>query len=591
MKFKKTIALIMALLFVFSAFAGCNPSTGDPANDRPSNSPEGDSSPAGTDKPAADGEGSDWHLDFTTVDMTETPSPSKRVLYLEGSWYDMGYQYAQQAPEALMRILLYAGGNSVMESYGGPEGMLADEKVATRVANIEAAAPEMIELWHGMADGLGVDFAWIVMSEARVQPAGCSHLAAWGDATADGEMVCGSNLDLAAGDSMYRPTVVARPDNGNAFISVNGFSYSVAVMNDKGVVTLASRGQNAGEGDKTDDGIPGTSNGTLVCAQANTAKEAVDLYINEKGASNGDNFHCIDPTIAYMVEHTAAKNFVRTGAENDYGYQVYGQGDYTVASNGFLGDIMQDSLETFWLDNLPRYWTEERYVIENYGNVNINTISDALSSTRVYIPENWEQWLEDNGVTWFVGDERNNVGEGKVYDWEGQTGWVDFDWNPAGVGLWSPENRTINYGPTCRTLCEPAKLNFYVMVGCRDTVNAKQPNAAGTYMKLHLGDSTESINADAGTWAEYLIFYASRDVSRSGAKDTVRNEYLNMAKQARFEGMNYTALASSATDEDEARLYYGIATSAYCRAQCYAQMASDNPNVIEMDDNTGYFMG
>ena len=584
---QRPIAVLLLLAFVAALFSGCAdaaPSSGQTAGSAPSSSKT-------PEAPQGDEAQPDWYLDFSSIDPAEPPSPTKQVLYLEGSWYEMGYQYAQQAPEALLRILLYAGGNAVMESYGGPEGLLADEAIAQRVENIRQSAPELVEVWQGMADGLGVDLAWIVLSECRVQPAGCSHMSAWGDATSDGAMVCGSNLDLAADDTLYRPAVIARPEGGNAFISINGFSYSVAVMNDKGVVAMASRGQNAGEGDMTNDGIQGTISGVLVAAKANNAKEALDLYVGQYGASNGDNFHCVDPQTAYLVEHTSAKDFVRAGEENEYGYPVYGQGDYIVASNGFLGDIMQDSLETFWLDNLPRYWTEERYILESYGDVNINTISNALSSTRTYIPENWEQWLEENGVTWFVGDERQNVGEGKVYNWNGETGWIDFDWDPAGVGLWAPENRTIDYGPTTRTICEPENRNMYIMVGCRNTINAKHPDATGTYVKLHLGEDMASTNEEAATWAKYMIFYASRDVDRAGGEDKQRVEYLDMAKQARFEGLNYTSLARSSLDPDEQRLYYGKATSAYGRAQCYAQMAMDDPTQIPLDGNTQYFMG
>ena len=217
----------------------------------------------------------------------------------------------------------------------------------------------------------------------------------------------------------------------------------------------------------------------------------------------------------------------------------------------------------------------------------------ALVADLIYgLPsQTQEQWLEENGVTWFVGDERQNVGEGKVYNWNGETGWIDFDWDPAGVGLWAPENRTIDYGPTTRTICEPENRNMYIMVGCRNTINAKHPDATGTYVKLHLGEDMASTNEEAATWAKYMIFYASRDVDRAGGEDKQRVEYLDMAKQARFEGLNYTSLARSSLDPDEQRLYYGKATSAYGRAQCYAQMAMDDPTQIPLDGNTQYFMG
>ena len=80
-----------------------------------------------------------------------------------------------------------------------------------------------------------------------------------------------------------------------------------------------------------------------------------------------------------------------------------------------------------------------------------------------------------------------------------------------------------------------------------------------------------------------MLFLGARDIDQSNAYGSEREESLDTAKKAFFKGESYTDLARLATDKEEQLAYYGKATSAFCRAQCYAQLAQDDPKAVIRD--------
>jgi len=153
------------------------------------------------------------------------------IVILNGSDFQLGYQYAQQ----VMQIY----GPWIMERKAGrvfSESELVhlhqwEQQLATY-------APEIIPLCKGWAKGAsdaGVRMSYEDVLEiwcsalppekdymgsggarmADVPPIGCSGVAAWGRATRDGRLVTGSAGDF---DLTYTVTIVAFPESGNNYV-------------------------------------------------------------------------------------------------------------------------------------------------------------------------------------------------------------------------------------------------------------------------------------------------------------------------------------------------------------------------------------
>ena len=64
------------------------------------------------------------------------------------------------------------------------------------------------------------------------------------------------------------------------------------------------------------------------------------------------------------------------------------------------------------------------------------------------------------------------------------------------------------------------------------------------------------------------------------AYDALRNEDLNTAKAAVYEGMSYVDMAGCEDDYTAKLTYYSKAATAYGKAHCYAQLAQNNPSKL-----------
>lgn len=153
------------------------------------------------------------------------------VVILQGSDFEMGYQYAQQV------IQIY--GSWIMERKSGRVFSESElEHLRQWEQQLVTYAPEIISLCQGWAKGAsdaGVRMFYEDVLEiwcsalppetdymgsggarmADVPPIGCSGVAAWGRATHDGRLVTGSAGDF---DPTYTVTIVAFPSSGNNYI-------------------------------------------------------------------------------------------------------------------------------------------------------------------------------------------------------------------------------------------------------------------------------------------------------------------------------------------------------------------------------------
>ena len=278
------------------------------------------------------------------------------VIVLQGSDYDMGYQYYQQVDQLF--------GSSILKGMQVPGGFTDQQILALKAYQwyIQKYTPEYIDMFKGMAAAatdVGVPLTYTEVLANYVgttaypgtEPAGsgsgtlpptCSAWAAWGKTTTDGRLITGQEMDPPWGDFGNNDyvAVVAYPATGNAYVNVTqpGQLASIPVMpgiNNKGVAT----GGNAGEGWRTSDtgtGAYRVEAGLIphILRFADSAAAAKDLWLS---------FHAPDSwnmTIsdvngnAFVVESTGA--FQKVRKPGDFGERdfIYSRNNYFTAEGG-----------------------------------------------------------------------------------------------------------------------------------------------------------------------------------------------------------------------------------------------------------------
>ena len=152
------------------------------------------------------------------------------VILLQGTDFEMGYQYAQQLVQIFGPwILKQKAGRAFSQEQ---LGYLRKWEV-----EIRKYAPELLELCRGWAAGASAagipmtyedvldlwtghnppakDYFGIDLVLERLPSVACSGAAAWGRATVDGQLITGSSGDH---DCTHMVTIVAFPKTGNNFI-------------------------------------------------------------------------------------------------------------------------------------------------------------------------------------------------------------------------------------------------------------------------------------------------------------------------------------------------------------------------------------
>lgn len=509
-----------------------------------------------------------------TYDVNEDPPATKNIVFVKGSWEEMGFQFGQQAKDAVQRNVA-SGYRVALDKYGSFDKAMKGVSKYTDV--IQERAPELLALWKGMADGAELDYDKVLLSQISYNPEDefCSTISIWGDKSASENLIAGVNSDGSSYGSVYMPAVVAFPDEGNAFIGYSGFVTN-GLMNEKGLVVMSSQGQESGKGD-IGYGIPTRAGGFHVAWSCDNAKQAKDTYIDEKlGPGTGENLHVSDiDGNAFVVEHTNDSDMVRTDKD-------FGNGSYTIATNGFLIEGMWDSLhkdDGFWDDCLPRYWTEEKIIQDNGAANTIDSINNALGCNSYYVDENWYS---------YVWDEENFIGYKEIENgvWEKDI----WDISDRYTGFWTPENREPGTKCVMRGIMDPANQNMYVMSGCRDTNISVLPKGTGNFWRMTLGKNESDMTAHAKQYAQIQIYLGARDIDtalENGTDTAAREKSLAKAKSLLLKGIAYEDQAGCSEDKNERLMYMGKAASAYCAAQCYAQKAQDDPSKL-IRDGEGY---
>lgn len=293
------------------------------------------------------------------------------LVILEGSSYEMGYQYAQQ----LVQIF----GPWVLEKKAQrrfPDEAIAEIKKWEE--QIARHAPEILEMCRGWGQGardLGIDMSYTDVLEIwtghmppkttymgrgdRISdappPITCSGLGAWGRATKDGRLVTGSSGDH---DPSFPVVIMAYPDTGNNFmfttfsavgdITLVGSQHMFGFpgINNKGLAYIEHGGQPRIIEPKNcwGYGLRRATSVFHILRYANSAKEALAMEmsfpIGDVGMDNGTvgGFYA-DSGYGYVLESRKDPVIVR-----ESGYM--GETDFLYANNSAMH---KDAAQAGWM--------------------------------------------------------------------------------------------------------------------------------------------------------------------------------------------------------------------------------------------------
>lgn len=297
------------------------------------------------------------------------------IVILQGSDYEMGYQYAQQ--------LIQIFGPWILEQKAGQS--LSDEEFMTLKkweAEIGKYAPEILDLcqgWSAGATNTGVSMSYFDVLDLwaghqppahdyfgglpEIGPPLCSGVAAWRKATVDGRLITGSSGDHDCG---YMVTVVAFPETGNNFIftpfGATGdvptagplFMFGHPGMNNKGVAYVHHGGgpMMIEPREYWGYGIRRAVSVLHILRFANSAREAQEMEMSYPIGDIGPGDHAsvggfyADSDYGYIIESRSKPLIIREAG-------LMGETDFLYANNSA---IHPDVSLTEWMQRTKDDW-------------------------------------------------------------------------------------------------------------------------------------------------------------------------------------------------------------------------------------------
>jgi hypothetical protein len=205
-----------------------------------------------------------------------------RVLHLEGTPYEMGYQQGTLLKDdikELVHFLFEVKAKDLKLEVAGLNLLNPKRAIGGIAATQRKFVPERFhEELRGVADGAGMDVQDIVTANFIPEMFHCSGFALSGSATKDGTLYHGRILDYGCDWRLQEHAVltVAKPDGKIPFVNVTyaGFIGSVTGMNAKKI----SVGEMGGRGLGHWDGVPMSFLVRMVLEEANTLDQAIAVF-------------------------------------------------------------------------------------------------------------------------------------------------------------------------------------------------------------------------------------------------------------------------------------------------------------------------
>jgi hypothetical protein len=299
------------------------------------------------------------------------------VIVLQGSDFDMGYQYAQQ----LVQIF----GKWILQMKAGKAFTESEKQILSKWEDqLKIHAPELLPFCRGWAAGAadaGVPMSYedvldiwtghqepvasvMGLAEALPKTAAplCSGIAAWGRATTDGKLFTGSSGDH---DVSFMVTIMTFPETGNSFVYTPfGATGDVAKlgpmymtghpgMNSKGVAYVEHGGEPRYIEPREHWGY-GIRKGAAVfhiLRFANSAGDAREMELSMPIGDVGTNFGSVggffaDSKYGYILESRKEPVIVRESG-------VMGETDFLFVNNSAMHPEVK---QAEWLKNDAENW-------------------------------------------------------------------------------------------------------------------------------------------------------------------------------------------------------------------------------------------
>jgi hypothetical protein len=278
------------------------------------------------------------------------------IVILQGSDYEMGFQYGEQACAYLDRTR-EAKWASALQRFSREEVLRA---LKANQSFVVLYTPEWIDFMRGMADGatrsgFPMTYTDVMLMNCTLPdpktsfypedadkdalpPKRCSVASAWGSATADGRLIGIDTLDTS--DVAHAVLIVAYPDRGNAYMcgADAGEIGDHFLMNDKGFFLGNSGGGGSPRPEDDGYGIAWACSLPYLVRFCDGAFEARDLVMTWQ-INTPENFHFVDVRgNACVVEKTAAVQAVRKPGD-------FGEKDFMFSTNNYLSPEMKVTKE------------------------------------------------------------------------------------------------------------------------------------------------------------------------------------------------------------------------------------------------------
>jgi hypothetical protein len=544
------------------------------------------------------------------------------VIVLQGSDYEMGYQYAQQLVQVFGSwILENKTGRSFSEKQKKHMSLWEDEH--------RKHIPWLIEFIQGWVQGANdngvpmsyedVLYLWVgdmapskdfISQEGlpEIPPMACSGMAAWGSATPDGKLVTGSTGDH---ELSYQVIIVAYPDDGNAFIySAFGATGAIAgggdfwffghpAMNSKGLAYV-----HHGGGPKFLEpkrywgyGVRRAASVMHIMRYADSAKTALDMEmampigdIGKGDQATVGGFYA-DDNYGYVIEGRKEPIAIREAG-------LMGETDFLYANNSA---IHPDAVESEWMSSKKDQWTWDPHggwrPKEAVGMTKSIGLFFQWASGRLSTSD---MMIRGMMMSYTNSCERNNYvftmldrAKGKI-----DTEYLKMMYRNGGrlpVGSWDKivkdykktgdwgEISTGHASNALTAVMKPSEGLFYLCTGpAKRGLTPLLPggivpiyNETNAFWEIKLSSSPADVAAYAKQRAQEYIDEASSEFTKLETSDAAYEplkRLLNIARSELEEGKAHEESAKKA-DGNESPYNWAKATRSYTRAQVRAKQA------------------
>lgn len=477
----------------------------------------------------------DRYLDYNAA----APPPAMReIIFLKGTPYEMGRQYGSQAKNMIKRNFCIVASDA-LKNYSKEEIV---QRVKALTADLPVRTPEIHQFYKGIADGAGMSQGDIALINVQLWMSipylMCSTIGAKGNATADGKLIAGVNGDVTYNMSGYGVTLVAFPDEGNAFVTLPqlaGQMGSNFAMNEKGLIITFDGGESECEGDKTFGYADFISAMVYVAWKSDAAQEAADRLRALKVAG-GWIYLLGDSSGTLMVnEHTYRMDAFRYPGD-------HGEKDFINAANHFVDEKMRISSIPFEgnKDSYYRYDTERKLLEDGLGSLTLEKMMEILACRDAFIDGKWREAM------WGV--------ESSNYSPE----------------MSSPDFRT---GTRCFGIAEDKTA--YILHGTSDRFNSYIPGSTGKFCKIPLAADMNSVVFAMEDDAVVEVWKAAKRLHEADSVAVQQEEKMDKSREYIWAGKNHGAKAAileACGRNEEARIEKGCAASCFSYAYITAQM-------------------